>query len=300
MRIAFLITAHNTPNHLRSLIKALQGPDSEIFIHIDKKAYFPDFAGIQGDHVHLAKKRIPVYWGEYSGVSAITLLIKQALSQGPDFNYFVWLSGSDYPLRSISYIYQFLEQNKGTEFINLVKMPCEKARKPIYRLEKYYCRSDVILQKYPYTLLKRLGIGRSLWKRDYTKYLGKLVPYGGSAWWALTNTTCRDLIHFIDNNKAVTKFYENTFIPDELFFHTIIGNSPQIEKVKRNLTYTDWSAGGRNPAIITENHIKLFESQPRVIANDVYGEGELLFARKFPDRSEALVEKINKMVQQRG
>ena len=51
MRIAFLITAHNTPNHLRSLIKALQGPDSEIFIHIDKKAYFPDFAGILSDHV---------------------------------------------------------------------------------------------------------------------------------------------------------------------------------------------------------------------------------------------------------
>jgi hypothetical protein len=120
MRIAYLIVAHNTPNHLRRLITALSSPDCEFFVHLNKRSRFRDYAEIASPNVRFLRHRIAVYRSEFSLVEAVVSLIRGALRGPSRCDYFVLLSGSDYPLRSASYIESFFEKSNGSEFINIV------------------------------------------------------------------------------------------------------------------------------------------------------------------------------------
>ena len=84
-----------------------------------------------------------------------------------------------------------------------------------------------------------------------------------------------------------------------MLFQTILGNSPFKSNILRNLTYADWSAGGRNPALLTEKHIEFFKSNPSITIEDVYGAGELLFARKFSDKTQNLTKQLERLIREK-
>src|SRR5262249_49006022 len=123
MKIAYLVFAYNNPKLLRKVVERLSCEDCSFFIHIDAKSNLNDFAAINGKNVFFLSPRIPVYWAEFSGVKAILLLIRQALAAPQQHDYFLLLSGSEFPLRSRRYIHNFFEMNRGREFITMVKMP---------------------------------------------------------------------------------------------------------------------------------------------------------------------------------
>lgn len=299
MRIAYLILAHNTPNHLKRLINALQFENDDFFIHVDRKSPLADYSTIHGSNIYFTEPRIPVYWGEFSQVRAIVNLFRHSLTTGNDYSYRVLLSGSDYPLRSADQIHRFFDRHSGSEFINMVAMPNEAVNKPISRLDQYNLQSDGMVPKKIRDILDRFlsGTGQNVRCRDHRRYLGTLVPYGGSTWWALTTAACRYILDFMENNTGVVDFFVNTLCPDEMFFQTILGNSPFRMNVRRNLTFADWASPGRKPAFIDEKHIELFEAnQGVIVTDDTYGKGELLFARKFPDDSGRLVSRIDNLI----
>jgi len=292
MKLAYLILAHNNPKHLKNLIKALNSSNSTIFIHIDAKKDINEFLNLGKNNTFFLEKRTNVYWGEFSIVQATLLLLNPALSYNKKFDYFILISGTDYPLHSVIYIENFFLKNFGKEFINIVPMPCDQIGKPIRRLTHYKFQSK---NTFNHALIKTFTLnGRLNLKRDYRLSLGNLVPYAGSQWWALTNSACIFILKFIEKNKQFVDFYVNTHIPDESFFHTIIGNSHFLKKVTHNLTYTDWSCP-KKPAEMNEKHFELFQSNFSIIKKDIYGEGELLFARKFSDKNEELILKLDQL-----
>src|SRR5437899_3690277 len=128
MRIAYLVFAYKNPQLLKRTIERLSSEECAFFIHIDQKSSIKEFSEIRGDNVFFSEKRIPVYWAEFSGVQAILLLLRRALESTQDYDYFILLSGSDYPLRSVRYIHRFLEENRGLEFISTVRMPAAGKR----------------------------------------------------------------------------------------------------------------------------------------------------------------------------
>ena len=292
MKLAYLILAHNNPKHLKKLVNSLNSSNSTFFIHIDAKKDINDFLNLENKNSIFLEKRINVYWGEFSIVQATILLLNQALSSNNQFDYIILISGTDYPLHSALYIENFFEKNHGKEFINIVPMPCDQMGKPIRRLTNYKFQSK---NKFSHALIKTFTLNGLLnLKRDFRPYLGNMAPYAGSQWWALTNSACNFILKFIENNKQFVDFYVNTHIPDESFFHTIIGNSPFMKKVTRNLTYTDWS-DRRRPSQINDKHLEYFQSNYSINTKGIYGEGELLFARKFSDKNEDLILKLDQL-----
>ncbi|MGA7075481.1 MAG: beta-1,6-N-acetylglucosaminyltransferase, partial [Halobacteriota archaeon] len=129
MKIAYLVTAYNNPKHLQRLINALSSKSSAFFIHIDRKSNIDDFSGINGENVYFCEKRTRCYWGDFSVSQAILDLIRMALADARQFNYFPLLSGTDYPVQPTSYIETFFRRHNGTEFISMVQMPCEEEGK---------------------------------------------------------------------------------------------------------------------------------------------------------------------------
>jgi hypothetical protein len=295
MKIAYLVFAYKNPKLLKGAIGTLSCEDCAFFIHIDQKSSIKEFSRIGGENVFFSEKRIPVYWGEFSGVQAILLLLRQALERSQDYDYFVLLSGSEYPLRSAKYIHAFLEENRGLEFMSIVKMPNEAAGKPISRINTLRLQSNKPVRRLAVRVLAKLGLAQ----RDYRKYLGSLEPYSGSTWWALTKEACQYILEFVQRNQHVEEYFQTTFAPEEMFFHTILGNSAFGSRTRRSLLYEDWSARGGHPAMISHQHLALFEAQEKVCLNDVYGSGEVLFARKFSDDRLDLLQRIDDMIRRK-
>ena len=298
MKIAYLVLAHNNPRHLQRLVRALSSGSAGFFIHVDRKSSMGQFSGTSGENVHFTRKRIPVHWGEFSQVDAILVLLRAALAHPRGFDYFVLLSATDYPIQPVAYIERFFERHRGEEFINMVRMPCEAAGKPISRLTTYQpFPGGSLVARGMRKLLASTGTGPR--QRAYEPHLRNLVPHGGSTWWALSREACEHIRSFVDNEPRVVKFFRHTLFPDESFFQTILGNSPYKARVRRNLTYTDWDAGGGSPAFMTQAHLDFLTAGASVALDGVYGEGEALFARKFSDEAEALVVRLDRVISER-
>jgi hypothetical protein len=295
MRIAYLVAAHRNPQLLKRAIEVLSCDDCAFFIHIDRKSKIEDFAGVSDKRVVFSERRIPVYWAEFSGVQAILLLLRQAMQRPEHYDSFVLLQGSDYPLRSSRYIGKFLDENRSVEFMSMVKMPNEAAGKPISRISTLTIPSDKPVRRFAARVAAKLG----LLQRDYRKFLGDMEPYSGSACWTLTRDACQYILEFIEHSPRVEEYFRTTSAPDEMFFHTILGNSRFASRIRRNLLYEDWSARGSHPAMIGEQHTKFFDAQERICVNDVYGSGEVLFARKFSDDNLGILQRIDDMIRRK-
>lgn len=298
MNVAYLILAHRQPEQLARLVCELQSPSSEIFVHIDAHADVDPFRRALGCRAHFTANRVPIYWGDYSLIRAALLLMEAALAAPRRHDYLVLISGTDYPLRSAVEIEDFFREHDGIEFIDSVMMPSEAAAKPLSRLTRYKGR--------PGPVGRWVGRGRRLFERlglvsaarDYKTCFGELIPHAGNQWWALTRDACVYIQKFAADHPKVMKFYENTHVPDEMVFQTILANSPFRSNMRRSITYSDWSGGGASPSEIGERHIAMFRAHPRMKIDGIYGSGELLFCRKVTDA--AISDQLAVMIRQRN
>ena len=297
MKICYLILAHNNPSHFDRLINAISYDRNSVYVHIDLKSSISEFLPAAAENVVFIKERVSVYWGGYSIVWATLNLLNVALEANCGHDYYCLLSGNDYPIRSKDYINCYLEKNYGQEFINLVEMPNELVSKPLSRITTYHIE-DGELSKFflPNFMVNKITkiVNKLRLQRDYNKILQGMKPYAGSQWWILSRPAVEYIKNFVLSRKDFVMFYKNTQIPDESFFQTIIGNSPFKSSAARNVTFTDWSRRkGPKPAIIDDDYIRFFEVG-NLVVDDVYGKGEVLFARKFPNDSAELIDAIQK------
>ena len=294
-KIAYLILAHENPRHLGRLIDTLSSPAVVFFVHIDKKSPVEAFVDIRGENIHFTRKRVTVHWGDFSIVEATILLLRAALAHAPGLQRFVLISGADFPLRSAAQIESFFDDHVDAEFMHMVPMPSEHEGKPISRLTTYKARPGFM--KINWLIRNALvRMGAVPRERDYRAHLRNLVPYGGSQWWALSREACEYMLAFVDRERRVVRFFEHTHCPDESFFQTVLGNSAFKSRVRREVTYADWTAGGRSPALFSERHIERLRATGSARPGDAPGAEELLFARKFSDESAGIVERLRQWI----
>ena len=289
MKIAYLILAHNNPKHLQRLITSLSSSASSFFIHLDQKSDCADFASIKGENIYFIKNNIAVFWGDFSIVEATLILLRTALLAQHNFERFVLLSGADYPIRSTAHIESFFEARKTEEFIDLQSSGKWYKINLCNGLTNYYIRPTYYNAIVVKVINKIIKLSR-IYRRDYKTYLGALLPYGGSAWWALSREACDFILNFVKNNNKIVNFFKNTSIPDESFFQIILGNSNFKSKIVSSVTYVDW-ANPSKPVCITDKHIALFNKASSFTKDGFFG-GEKLFARKCPANSSDLIAKL--------
>lgn len=289
MKIAYLILAHNQFMQLERLVNSLLHPGAEIFIHVDKRAKF-DKNEFQQSNVHILENRISVHWGGFSIIAAQIELIKKANELGR-YDYYILLSGADYPIKTHEQLVQYLIDNEGSNFINTIEMP--QFNKPFDRIRTFYLeggeRSEINL--------KTRWI--SMWNRVFKKMItNRKLPspftnyklYAGGQWWVFHDAFIQYLLLFLEENKQLVRFYKHTFIPDEMFFHTILMNSHFSHTQKGSLTYTDWRLGEPpHPSLI--NHIHMAEINIDY-SETAYGISYHCFARKFNDQSQEIINSI--------
>ena len=165
------------------------------------------------------------------------------------------LSGQDYPLQPASALERFFAEAGERSFMHVARLPTPFWRKGGFtRIEQWHLVSYKALH---------LPVP---WHR---RVPGGLAPYGGEAWWAFTRPVAEHVHAFVEDNPSFVRFFEHVLHPSELFFHTIVMNSPFGDTVVSDtLRYIDWSEDP-GPVILRTRDLETLRASGK------------LFARKF-------------------
>jgi hypothetical protein len=274
MRLAYLILSHRLPRQVARLVTALRERGDCFFIHVDKRAE-PEthhiLRALLGDDpaVQFVSPR-PCYWGTFSIVRATIDALKVLMEGGAAFDHVLLLSGQDYPIKPRRYIKAFLERQKASEFIESFPLTApnrwSKHAGPFHPLKRALHLHISFRSR-----CLHIPIRRSLPAR--------MKPFGGSQWWCLSRPCIEHVYAFIQGNPNVIDYFKRAFIPDELFFQTLVSNSPFADRITgSNLTYEDWdTAAPPYPAMLDKSYLSCLASSHK------------LFARKFDESKDTQV-----------
>ncbi|MFD1140768.1 beta-1,6-N-acetylglucosaminyltransferase [Larkinella insperata] len=263
MKLAHLILAHAQPEQLDRLIRALQHPDADFYVHVDQKTDIGPFLKLQQyKNVYLVRKRQRVSWGAYSIVQATLNGFEQIMASAIPYDYVNLLSGQDYPLKSPDYIHHFLQKQSGTQFMEYYSVENEW-QEAIPRIRKYHLTNYSIPGKHKLEkLLNSLLPDR--------KVPENLTLVGRSQWFTITQEAVKYILLYLQMHSNVRRFFELTWGADELVFQTLLYNSPfQSRMLNDNLRYIDWSEGKASPKTLTATDEATLRASGK------------LFARKF-------------------
>ena len=285
---AYLIMAHKDDFCFRTLLRLLDDPRNDIFIHMDKKNRSYDETTIS-EYIKKSKvyhvNRTNVTWGGYSMINAELLLLKKAVDVG-SYQHYHLLSGQDLPIKTQDQIIAFFTKNGGKEFIQFEK-------------EFYGCQDRT---QYYNFLQEKIGRSRKPILRWINNYLiaverklhierNKDVRFQkGANWFSITDGFAR---YVVEREAWIKKTFKQTICSDEIFLQTLLIASPYLDNLYHKafdddmhaiMRFIDWNRGG--PYTFRRSDF------------DELCESEMLFARKFDAQVDADIIKsmLNKLL----
>lgn len=272
MKIAYIILAYQYPEQLLRLVNSLSTPDTVFFIHIDKKVDIEIFKKTLRKSISkniTFVKREQSNWGGCGCVKATLNCIKEAINQ-EGIGYLYFLSGQDYPIKSNRYLSEFTRKNKDKIYIDFSKLPKKDwrfggmDRIQYYHLDRFKDKRMALIAHEAILLFRSI-----LPKR---KFPGYLKPYGGDFYFSLPIYAAKFVMKFLNQHPDYLRFHKYTWIPEEIFFHTILlnGKDKKIKDniINDNLRYIDWSRPPYPSILVIDDFDKIISSKK-------------LFARKF-------------------
>ncbi|MBK6412162.1 beta-1,6-N-acetylglucosaminyltransferase [Sphingopyxis sp.] len=231
--IGYFILLHRFPEQFKRMFRAIYAPGNCYVIHVDKGSgakFAADIAEFlkpyQGAAIIESKKAL---WGGYSLVDAELRGMAKLLAMSSSWTHYINLSGQDFPLKSQTYIRDFLRANPRRQFI--------RAR------DQRTARPDT-LNRVNHVWVEALG--RMFRTGVPRPFLKGATPFIGTQWKAVSRSFCQFAVHH-PTAERFKAFYRRSFIPDEGFFQTLIMNSlNQGEVINDDLRTVDWIPYGKN------------------------------------------------------
>ncbi len=280
-RHAYCIMAHEHPEALARLVRLIDDPRNDIFIHIDRRTGIKPFkeavtAAAQNSGVYFLNQRHKIIWGGYSQVNA-TLDLFQAALEKSNYSRLHLLSAADLPLKTQDRIHHYCDELfPNDEFIDY--SPDEEEisdirKKAAYRhyLIRYARRTKRrhigqwlghIAYNAIYNFQKRFGIKRPM-------------PDGickGDNWVSLTDDCCR---YLLTKREWIKQTFSHVLCADEMFVQTVIKKSPFYARIHPagNMREIDWTRG--------DPHVWRNSDRQHLM------ESPAMFARKFSDNVDS-------------
>ncbi|MBS1659483.1 MAG: glycosyl transferase [Bacteroidetes bacterium] len=264
MKVAHLILTHKNPAQLERLIRNLEHPGFEFYVHLDKKTDAAPFLYLEKrKDTFFIKNRTPVYWAAFGTIQATLNGFEEILPIG-GYDYINVISGQDFPLKPAHYIYRYIQERQGEEFITCESIEgswavaADRVRK--YHLINWRIPGRFRLEKLVNAILPT--------PRKFPMPDHKIV--GRANWFTLTPDAIRYSLDFLKRHPELIRFYKLCWGADEFIFSTILYNSHFRERIVDNLVYVDWTG-------MTAGHPRILQAHdlPALLQTDK------LFGRKF-------------------
>jgi hypothetical protein len=318
VKICFVIMAHHQPGLLARLVAAIAAENRDVVIHLDKRCDIKAFPGLEHPKVHLVPGRRRVNWAGWSQAAAILDGLSHGLAAS-DADYFMFLAGTDFPIRPLRELEDFLAAQGSRNFLNYLPLvPGTWAYGLVDRFRFNDFKSRFIDIKIPddrstpawWRLAGRL-VSRAeavLNAHFMPRRTGFMHLYGGSSRWCLHRDTVRHVVEYAaaPESRTLRTFLRSCANADEIFIQTAILNSrfkeqcvgfdegvaeeifagrrpPMADENRVYLHYIDWNPTREDPAVLT------LDDLPALQASGKY------FASKFLEpRSTSLVDAIER------
>ena len=300
VRIAYIISAYKLPALLVRLVRRLDAPGTRFLIHVDAKTPDAVFRAMADPVSSMPNvtflPRHLCHWGDFGHVRATLGGLRTIIASGPPFDQVVLLTGQDYPIKSNAEIASTLGASGGRVFMRTFPLPTEHwTDGGMDRIEHHHIRIGQRLVVFPGAPF-RGRLANAAWSRLcqalrlYRRLPGGLEPWGGSSYWCMPAECARYVNTFVETHPEVVSFFEHVYVPDEIFFNTVVMNSPFRDRVAGNdLRYYDWSAAADNPAVLTIRDL------------DALMQTSALFARKFdPGVDSAVLDRLDALIDARA
>lgn len=276
--------------------------NSDIIVHIDKRSELSKFEITGHNNIHFVKQRKKVVWGGWSLTSTICECLEYALEVS-DADYFMYLAGTDFPIRHRQLISDFLAEKYPANFLNyypLVPGIWGYGLISTYRLRDLKARfaderhSESVREKNRGSQFLAGLVGKT--EVLLNKYLlprdkSWVSFYSGSSRWCLNRETIRFMVEYFHSpaSKKLKNYLRLATNSDELFFQTAILNSdfkkycvgfdeseameifeckrePMLDEKRVYLHYIDWNPERENPAILDESDLLALDDSGKFFA----------------------------------
>ena len=304
MKTIFLFLVYKNPEMVRHTCTLLSGDEVYFYIHVDLKSKdnWEDLRNIK--NLSFLKKRYNSTWGGPELVYATISGIKEICEQHED-GHIVLMSESDYPVKSLNYIKEYLNTN-DVDYIKISPLPCfnplgtpcsfwleggmrrvncyalRLTSKQIATIEPRKlnwgnCRQFGKVLLYKPAMIT--GAVRFFFKQKRNIPAGLKCYCGGDQWFVLRLSTGRKMLELLQRSPQLLNEAKYIECVDEIFFPTVVNHLiPKEEVVSSALRFVNWPENGQSnsPAYLTMNDRSKIDAQ---IDNK-----DVLFVRKIEDR----------------
>jgi hypothetical protein len=289
-RIAFLLLCHRDPARVLQQVADLTAPGDLVAIHYDARAPKAEFAilsqALKGNpSVTFARRRIRCGWGEWSLVEATLQTLAAARDAFPEATHFYLISGDCWPIKTAEHVHAVLD-NHDADRIESVDFHTSGWIKTGFKEERLIYRHIFNERRHKRLYYASIAVQRGLGlKRDRPAGLQIRI---GSQWWCLRRATVDAILDFCRRHPEVIRFFRRTWIPDEIFFQTLVHHLvPRDEIRPRPPTFLMFSDYGM-PVTFYNDHADLLLGQ------------EEFFARKISPEATVLKERLGRLYSQTG
>lgn len=272
MKIAFVIAAHKYPEQVVRLVRRLSSDRATFVVHVDRRASDEVDEAIRKGTRDLADvhflERHRCYWAGFGVVAATLDAFDHLLERNVAFTHAVLLSGQDYPLVPPDAIERLFLDAEGRTFMKCAPLPTP-----------FWTEGGLPRIAHWYLVSRRRVRVRVPWTR---RIPGGLTPYGGETWGSFARPMAAYIREFVRHNPRYVRFFKHVLHANELFFQTIMMNSPLAETVVQDdLRYIDWSVDPGPAVLRTSDFDRMIHSGK-------------LFARKFdPNLDGAVLDRLD-------
>jgi len=248
LKVSFILLAHESPDELRQLIVSVLESGSDLYVHYDAKSKHclsrasKSWALEKYDGKLFFSKRERIHWGEWSIVRATLGCLYLWREVNDQSDYLMLISGSCLPIKPLSLLKKRLAENP-LDYIEAVSATrsewvshgSQEDRWLHYNYINW--RSSPRVFKIVHKVQEKLGLKRQL-------PLGHR-PFIGSQWWCLRSDTVRRILSLVDDQPQLERFYRYTWVPDEIFFQSLVANTVADSKLSQaRLTLTSFNSRG--------------------------------------------------------
>ncbi|WP_392534816.1 beta-1,6-N-acetylglucosaminyltransferase [Nostoc sp. C117] len=278
--IGFILLTHTKPLQIYRLINKLNRMFNYPVIVCHHDFSICDLSvDSLSKNIFLVRPHIQTEWAGFTLVEATVkaLELMYELPDAPDW--FVLLSGGDYPIKTAKQILDDLGSNSYDAYIQHEKITYETYRYDIresmvWQKNSYqrYCTKSFVFnlsKKYCAQLNLEIRFEHPLLTKPFLPFSSKLACFSGSQWFCANRKAAEYIIDFHSQKNALTLYYSKLKYTDESYFQTILANAPYLRLQNDRRRYIDWSNGGSHPKTL------LMEDLPNLLASSAH------FARKF-------------------
>ncbi len=238
-------------------------------------------------NVRVVRPHVDTKWADFSCIEAAVRALRLLYSGDHPPDWFVYLSGADYPIKPANRILNELQSSKFDAHMEhiLVQRRAPPHSPSEWRLEGHkgsawprgchrrYCSIPVTV---PW-ITRRLQPGIRTFQLEHPLFTSGRIPFSptfhcfaGEAWFCANGRAAEVILESYSHNTKLIAHYRKVRCPEESYFHTVLANAPNLRLSQDPLRYMDWTSGGNHPKVLTVDDI------PRLAASNAH------FARKLP------------------